>query len=245
MTQADSIQRISDGRCDLVFDHVAAGGSPEACDDQGVRLIRWCAYYGDVSAIRHLLAHGESLTSLGGNLDLNGAAFHGHWQLCQFLIENRADAKSALPDTGETPLHAAVSKANRPSTAHVVALLLAAGADPNAATRAGAETGSFMRDCRTKGETPLHRAAAYANEACVRLLLDAGASPDARDAHGDTPLAWASWHLRPAAILRLLERPGQSLHPDAHWTGDHGAGWSGMDINLLGRPHIDPGPTGN
>ena len=27
---------------------------------------------------------------------------------------------------------------------------------------------------------------------------------DARDANGDTPLSWASWHLRPRAILRLL-----------------------------------------
>ena len=31
----------------------------------------------------------------------------------------------------------------------------------NRATLASAETGCFMRDCRTKGETPLHRAAAF------------------------------------------------------------------------------------
>lgn len=33
---------------------------------------------------------------------------------------------------------------------------------------------------------------------------DAGAKIDAKDAHGDSPLSWASWHLRPDAILRLL-----------------------------------------
>jgi uncharacterized protein len=38
----------------------------------------------------------------------------------------------------------------------------------------------------------------------IQLLLDAGAVIDARDAHGDTPLSWASWYLRPRSILRLL-----------------------------------------
>jgi hypothetical protein len=38
----------------------------------------------------------------------------------------------------------------------------------------------------------------------IKLLLDAEAKLDAKDAHGDTPLSWASWHLRPDAILRLL-----------------------------------------
>jgi catalase len=44
-----------------------------------------------------------------------------------------------------------------------------------------------MRDCRTRGETPLHRAAAFGDAEAVQLLLDAGAVIDARDANGDTP----------------------------------------------------------
>ena len=51
---------------------------------------------------------------LGENLDLNGAAFHGHWQLCQFLIENGADVNRPLAGTGESALHSALCKANRP-----------------------------------------------------------------------------------------------------------------------------------
>jgi ankyrin repeat protein len=43
-----------------------------------------------------------------------------------------------------------------------------------------------MRDCRTKGETPLHRAAAFGDSESIKLLLDAGAIIDARDANGDT-----------------------------------------------------------
>ena len=38
---------------------------------------------------------------------------------------------------------------------------LADGAKPNCATKEEVETGGFMRDCRTKGETPLHRAAGF------------------------------------------------------------------------------------
>jgi ankyrin repeat protein len=36
------------------------------------------------------------------------------------------------------------------------------------------------------------------------LLREKGAIVDARDANGETPLSWASWHLRPRPILRLL-----------------------------------------
>jgi len=57
--------RIADGRADLVFE-VAANGQPAASMDRnGVRLIRWCAHYGDVSAMRFLLERDESLRSLG------------------------------------------------------------------------------------------------------------------------------------------------------------------------------------
>jgi len=54
-------------------------------------------------------------------------------------------------------------------------VLLAAGVDVNARTNPGVETGAFMRDTRTRGETALHRAAAYGTANVIRLLIDAGA----------------------------------------------------------------------
>lgn len=231
------LQRIADGRTDLVFEHVAQGYPATATADN-MPLIQWCAYYGDVSAIRFLLANGEQLASLGENLDLNGAAYHGHWRLCEFLIENGANVNHPLPDTGETPLHAALSKANRWKYTPLVKLLLAHGADPNHPTIPGQETGGFMRDCRTKGETPLHRAAAFGNEEDVRLLTAAGAKLDVLDANGDSPLSWASWYLRPGAILGLLCYGPFRLHP--HYledtTGKPADG--SMESTLLGRPHV-------
>jgi uncharacterized protein len=235
VNRADVMQRIRDGRTDLVFDWVAAGESVSSTDDQGVTLLEWCAYYGDVSAIRFLLGEGERLESLGENLGLNSAAFHGYWQLVQFLLEHGADVNYPQPDTGETPLHSALSKANRPVYDLIVEILLAHGANPNCATLPGAETGAFMRDCRTKSETPLHRAAAFGTERAIQLLLDAGAALDATDMHGDSPLTWASWHLRPDTILRKLCYGDFKIHPARQSTYDHGTGWGVMG---RGEPHL-------
>lgn len=71
------LERISEGETDLVFEYVEAGHPARSEDSGSVSLIQWCAYYGDVSAIKFLLRHGESLESLGENFDLNGAVFHG------------------------------------------------------------------------------------------------------------------------------------------------------------------------
>jgi len=144
-------------------------------------MIRRCAYYGDVSAIKFLLSKGEKLESLGHNYDLNVACYHGHWRLCQFLIEQGVDVNLALAEAGETPLHAALSKGTP-----VVSILLANGADPNRVAEPGAGTASFMRYCRTKGESPLHRAPAFGNEEDIQLLLDVRAVIDAKDANGDS-----------------------------------------------------------
>jgi ankyrin repeat protein len=196
-------QRIAHGRTDLVHDWLEAGRLPEATEE-GVSLLQWCAYYGDVTAVKLLVQRGASLATLGVNFDLNGAAFHGHWRLCQYLLEMGADVNHALADSGETALHGSLCKPNSVAHDRVVEVLLANGADPNWKTNPGVETGCFMRDCRTKGEAALHRAAAFGSEFVIQKLIDAGAQLDARDAHGDTPLSWASWYGRSDAILRKL-----------------------------------------
>jgi ankyrin repeat protein len=198
------LDRIADGHTDLVFDYLAAGHAATSADKGGVSLLQWCSYHGDVSAIKFLLAHGESLPSLGDYYGLHAAAFHGHARLCQYLIEQGADVNKPLADTGESPLHAALCTANRERHDAVVKVLLANGANPNCVTKPSVATDHFMRDCRTKRETPLHRAAAFGTEATIQMLLDAGARIDAKDMHGDSALAWASWYLRPRSILRQL-----------------------------------------
>ncbi len=232
------LDKIADGRTDLVMDYVAQG-HPATTEWEGGSLIGWCAYYGDVTAVKFVLARGASFNALGSNA-LNTAAFHGHWRLCQFLLENGMDVNER-GETGETPLHSATTNTRHPAYNAVVKVLLANGADVNAKTTPGVLTASLMRDARTKGETPLHRAAAFGNEETIQMLLDGGATIDARDAHGDTPLGWASWHQRPASILaKLCYGPlVESIRHEhvAHYTSDL-VPWGGMQKSLLGTPRV-------
>jgi uncharacterized protein len=220
------VRELAEGRTDLVFELIAAGVEADTRDEGGVSLLSWCAYYGDVSAIRFLLLKGAELASLGENFDLNGAAFHGHWRLCRFLLDQGADVNAVDRQNGETALHAALCTTDRVQHDRVLEVLLAFGANANAATKIGVETGDFMRDVRTKGETPLHRAAAFGSEATIELLLRHGARLDARDAHGDSPLSWASWHLRPDSILRMLCFGNFRIRPDRQ----------SMRAYLVGKP---------
>ncbi len=223
--KSELLEKIRDGRTDLVIEFLAAGKSADSSHENGVPIIKWCAYYGDVTAIRILCEQGVALETLGENFDLNGAAFHGHWQLCQYLLEQGADPNFPLPETGETPLHNCISP-NRPSTNIIVEMLLAYGADTNAKTISGAETGSFMRDARCNGERPLHRAAAFGNEHCIQMLLDNGADRALLDASGDSALSWASWHNRPGSVLALLSYDQHRILPlhIEKMQSDHGFG---------------------
>lgn len=173
-------------------------------DQHGNPLLLWCCHHGDVTAVRLLLSRGASLEHIGPDLGLLGACFHGHVDLTRFLLGAGADVRHVDPTTGETPLHAALCKADRPTCDRIVELVLDAGADPNARTIPGIATDAFMRDVRTRGESPLHRAAAFASEATIARLIARGGDRELRDSNGDSPLTWASWHLRPRSVLGLL-----------------------------------------
>lgn len=237
MTRDRILQLIGGGRTDLVFELLDLPDWRDALAAGPVAPLSWFVYYGDVTALRAVRAAGGGFSEAGLNRELNSAAFFGHWKVCDYLLSLGADANRGLDDTGETPLHSALCKAGRPHFGRTVRLLLERGADPNARTIAGRETGAFMRDVRTRGETPLHRAAAFADPATIRLLLEHGADRQARDAQGDSPLSWASWHLRPGSVLQLLAFPPHTIS-DKHVemsTSDHGCGWGdGMERKLQG-----------
>lgn len=245
MDRSALLERIAAGRTDLVFELLALPDWRAALHEGAIKPMQWFVYYNDVTALKAVLAAGGDLASIDLNRELGHASFFGHWKVADFLVAHGADAKHANADTGETPLHSALCKAGRPAFGYVVRLLLEHGADPNARTIPGRETGGFMRDVRTKGETPLHRAAAFADADTITLLLRHGADPTIQDAAGDTPISWASWHLRPGALLKLLAH-GPHHISDAHVamnTSDHGAGWgNGMERKFLGEYLLESKP---
>ena len=231
------MESISRGRTDFIFELLKHPDWKSLLHEGKIKPIQWLVYYNDTTAIKAIVEAGGNLESIDLNQELGNAAFFGHWKVCDFLIRQGADVNAKVANTNETPLHNALSKAGRPYYFYVVKLLVDKGAEVNATTIPGVETGAFMRDVRTKGETPLHRAAAYADERTITYLIENGADKEIKDANGNSPLSWASEHLRPGTILSLLSYGAHQIG-EAHKvknTSDHGNSWgNGMDWNLLG-----------
>jgi len=231
------LDRISRGRTDLVFELLNLPDWQSVLHEGPVKTMQWFVYYNDTTALKAILEAGGDISSLELDQELGNASFFGHWKVVDFLIKQGANVNIAQANTGETPLHSALCKAGRPYYLYVLRLLVENGANVNARTIPGKETGGFMRDVRTKGETPLHRAAAYGDEATIQYLIENGADREARDANGDSPLTWASEHLRPGSILRLLAFPPHNVSEAgaAMITSDHGCGWgNGMERKFMG-----------
>ena len=191
---------------------VEAGTDVNSVDEHGMGPL--LTFHPEV--IAYLLAHGADpnrQTNESGVAVLAGLAFMNQIECVRLLLEAGVDPNAGDSRTGETPLHATMTKAHE-DRSEAVRLLLDAGADPNRATIPGLPTHGFWRDVRTRGETPLHRAAAFGSPETIELLLAAGADKSLRDANGDSPLSWASWHLRPGRVLYLLSRDDAGIRED-------------------------------
>ena len=196
------VRASRDGDLAIVRELVESGADVNSTDEHGMGpLLTFTP-----SVIEYLLSKGADpnrQTNENGAPVLAGIAYMNSADCVRLLLEGGADANAAKENTGETPLHSCLSKPDGDRHA-VVKLLIEHGADPNRRTIPGVKTFAFWRDVRTRGETPLHRAAAYAAEETVQFLLDAGADKTIRDANGDSPQSWASWHWRPKPLIDLL-----------------------------------------
>jgi cytohesin len=163
------------------------------------------AWSGDLTAIRAILEEPDAIGQKALDRALEATAFNAKPEACRLLLESGADANTRDESNHESVLHQVLAKATElPERAAIVELLIRAGAEVNCRTIPGVVTFCFPRDIRTRGETPLHRAAAYGSVELIKLLLDAGADRSAKDAHGESPLTWASWHWRENDVLKLL-----------------------------------------
>jgi len=186
----------------------AQGADINYADSQGNCAVFSAAWEGNQKALDLYYQLGAKITFEDCNLLCN-AAFNGKIESVRWLLDKGESATFTFASTGENALHYTICKTSEmEDRAEIVKLLLSAGPDVNQKTLPGKPTLCFMRDARLKGETPLHRAAAYGNTTIIKMLLDAGADPSIKDANGDTPISWGSWHLRGADVLRLLVYDG-------------------------------------
>ena len=187
---------------------VKQGADINYIDQWGNFAMFSAAWEGNIKAMDKYHELGANLSFEDANLLCN-AAYNGKPGAVKWLLEKGADADFVFAKTGENALHYTISKMSEmEDRAEIVKVLIAAGTNVHKKTIAKAETLCFMRDAYLKGETPLHRAAAYGSTQIITSLLDAGADPATKDANGDTPISWASWHLRDSDVLRLLVYEG-------------------------------------
>jgi uncharacterized protein len=192
----------------IVKELVSKGANIDYTDRWGNFAMFSAAWEGNIKAMDFFYDLGAKLTFENANLLCN-AAYKGKADSVKWLLDKGENANFSFADTGENALHYTISKTSEMGDREeIVRVLIAAGTDVNKKTTAGKPTLCFMRDAYLKGETPLHRAAAYGNVAIIKMLLDAGAEISMKDANGDTPISWGSWHLRDNDVLRLLVYEG-------------------------------------
>jgi len=197
-----------DGDLATVEKLVTQGADINYTDASGNFAMFAAAWEGNREALDVFYNLGAKISFDNANLLCN-AAFNGKVDSVKWFLEKGENANFSFTNTGENALHYTISKTSEmDARTEIVKVLIEAGIDVNKKTLAGRSTLCFMRDAYLKGEAPLHRAAAYGSITLIRMLLDAGADPSMKDANGDTPISWGSWHLRDADVLRLLVYEG-------------------------------------
>ena len=150
-------------------------------DDEGVSPLLRARYRLDRGLVEAIRPHVEGLNVF------EAAAFGDLDRLSELLAED-PDVLDAMSGDGFTPLHLAAFFGQEDA----VRLLLARGAS-NDVVGTGWMQG-----------TALHSATAAANPVIVRMLLDAGADPNARQRHGYTALHSAAANADLSSVEALL-----------------------------------------
>ncbi|MEZ5043331.1 MAG: ankyrin repeat domain-containing protein [Saprospiraceae bacterium] len=202
---------------------ISQGADVNALDDWRNSTLSNAIWDERTQVMDFLFKHGARIHINGGHNLIMHACFNGKYKSVLWLLDKGVNPNFLLESTGETPLHYTIVKQDDSVRTEIVKALIDAGADVNKKTIPKTETACFMRDAYLKGETPLHRAAAYGDEEMIKALKDAGADLTIKDANGDTPLSWGSWHLRPSNILGLLlygNVPGWYGFPNPNLNGE-------------------------
>jgi ankyrin repeat protein len=153
---------------------------------------------GDSAAVVSLINRGANANARSdeGVPALTLAVLHADRRAVSKLIEHGADV-NAYSRLGRTAL---IGAASIPGNSDMVRMLLAAGADPNLAATTEPGPVAFVSG---GGETPLIESAKDLTGRSAKMLLDAGANPNAQDKMGNTALHLAALNGN-LEVVRLL-----------------------------------------
>ncbi len=200
-----------DGEKDLVLQLLEKGVDPNCKRESGSGLL--LSFYPKI--LNLLLQYGANPNTQyneNGHSVLAGLCYansifeaKGTSQLecIRILLDSGANVESGYEPSNETPLHHATAPMGNENLG-VIQLLLENHANPIAQTIPNIGSHNFYYDAKTKGETPLHRAAAFCSLDVIELLLKFGAQKALVDVNGDTALSWACWYRRPKSLIDKL-----------------------------------------
>lgn len=154
--------------------------------------------FAEPQSLTRLVAHydyGSSLSSMdvNGSTPVHTSVQKNDLKMTQTLVDYRKinlDAREIHSVGGQAALHYACIARNP----RMVDILLKGGANPN------------IKSDSTVGETPLQVCCKLGEIECGRLLIQAGASPEAKDNFGNNATFWATKY-RQEAIIRELNLP--------------------------------------
>lgn len=209
---------------------LAAGADVNARDSLGETPLFYAAFSGSKETAESLIAHDADINATDREefTPLHTAAYQSRREVVELLIRKGAKVNARSRD-GSTPLHKAIvwfagtrrghraltSEAEITSMMGVVKLLLAGGADVNAADASGV--------------TPLILAASSGQKDLVELLLARGAAVNAKDQEGAGAL-YVATVMDQLNIAELLIARGADINAGTK-SGSTSLGYAARDGN--------------
>ncbi|XP_064869035.1 putative palmitoyltransferase ZDHHC13 isoform X1 [Oncorhynchus nerka] len=203
----DIVKATQFGILDRCKELMEAGYNVRQPDKENVSLLHWAAINNHAEVVKYYISKGAVIDQLGGDLNstpLHWAIRQGHLSMVIQLLRYGADP-SVADGEGYRSLHLAILFQHMP----IAAYLMAKGQevdlpDSNGQTPLmlaaqkiiGPEPTNFLMKCnasvsavdKVNRNSPLHCAVLAGNVDAAHILLEAGASVDAENANGDTPI---------------------------------------------------------
>ena len=171
---------IHEGNTAKILEYMQSGADVNGVDDRGRTALHMAVARRDFEMAKILLDSGAEIDARNADgftplISLMDNTFSFHEKLTALLIERGANVNASVPDTGLTPLPAAVLRDKSESVKQLIA--------------AGAELDVTLRP---ENYCPLHIAFRDDNASLAVLLLKSGAKSDMRSRNGETPLHMAA-----------------------------------------------------